>query len=161
LAARRAFGIGATNAQPIQVDRAGRYVVAMPDGWNGSVSEKRLIAVVDDDESVRQGLGGLLRSLGYCTVAFPDAEQLLCSDRRNEISCLIADVQMPGLGGLELHRKLAASDKEPIPTILITAYPSDRIRRLSRDAGVICFLTKPFGEDELVACLRTALADRD
>jgi FixJ family two-component response regulator len=128
---------------------------AMFNGWNGAVSEKRLIAVVDDDESVRQALGGLLRSLGYCALAFPGAEDLLRSDRRDEISCLIADVQMPGLSGLELHHRLAASEKKPIPTILITAYPNERIRRLAREAGVDFFLTKPFSEDELVACLRS------
>jgi FixJ family two-component response regulator len=130
----------------------------MINGRNGAVSEVRLIAVGDDDESVRQGLACLLRSLGYSAIGFSDAEHLLGSDQRDGITCLIADVQMPRVNGLELHQRLAASAKKSIPTILITAYPNERIRRQARDAGVTGFLTKPFSEDELVACLRKALA---
>lgn len=123
------------------------------------MSAKPLIAVVDDDESVRQAIGALIRSLGYAAVAFAAAGELLTSGRRNEISCVIADVQMPVLSGLDLHRQLAASGK-PIPTILITAYFDERIRRDAHDAGVTCYLMKPFREGELVACLRSALASR-
>src|SRR3954463_13989517 len=84
---------------------------------------KLLVAIVDDDESVRQALSALLRSLGYEAIDFASAEQLLRSGRRNEVACVISDVQMPGLSGLELHQRLAAVNKKRIPTILITAYP--------------------------------------
>jgi FixJ family two-component response regulator len=116
-----------------------------------------LIAIVDDDESVRQAVGALVRSLGYRAIVFAGAEQLLTSRRRGEICCVIADIQMPGLSGLELHQQLTASE-EPIPTILITAYPDERMRRRAHTLGVTCYLTKPFKEDDLIKCLSWALA---
>jgi FixJ family two-component response regulator len=122
--------------------------------------QKAVIAIVDDDESVRQAIAALIRSLGYTAIAFAGAEELLTSGRRCEISCVIADMQMPGLSGLDLQKQLAACDK-PIPTILITAYPDERMRLCARKAGVTCFLTKPFAEEDLLACLRTALALRE
>jgi FixJ family two-component response regulator len=117
---------------------------------------KTTIAIVDDDESVREAIGALIRSLGYRAIAFAGAEELLASGGRCEISCVIADMQMPGLSGLSLHRQLAACAKR-IPTILITAYPDERMRRHAQEAGVTCFLTKPFAEEDFLACLRVAL----
>ena len=116
-----------------------------------------VIAIVDDDESVREALTSLIRSLGYAAVAFGCAEDLLKSRRRRSVSCVVADVQMPGMTGFELHNRLVASGK-PIPTILITAFPEERARERALESGVICYLAKPFSEDDLLACIRSTLA---
>jgi FixJ family two-component response regulator len=118
--------------------------------------KKPVIAVVDDDESVREALTSLVRSLGYVAFAFECAEDLLKSKRRRSVTCVIADVQMPGMTGLELHDRLVSSG-EPIPTILITAFPDNRSRDRALQASVICYLAKPFSEDDLLACLRSTL----
>ena len=115
-----------------------------------------VIAIVDDDRSVREALTSLVRSLGYVAIAFECAEDLLRSKRRRRVSCLIADVQMPGMTGPELHNRLVGSG-EPIPTILITAFPDERARERALQAGVICYLAKPFSEDDLLACIRSTL----
>jgi FixJ family two-component response regulator len=115
-----------------------------------------VIAIVDDDQSVREALTSLVRSLGYRALAFECGEDLLKSKRRGSVSCLVADVQMPGMTGLELHQRLSASG-QPIPTILITAYPDDGVRERALAAGVIGYLSKPFEEDDLLACVRSAL----
>jgi FixJ family two-component response regulator len=120
---------------------------------------KTVIAIVDDDRSVREALTSLVRSLGYRTMAFECAEDLLKSRRRRSVSCVIADVQMPGMTGIELHNRLVASG-EPIPTILITAFPDERARERALQAGVIGYLTKPFSEDELLACIGSHLGSR-
>jgi FixJ family two-component response regulator len=117
---------------------------------------KIFIAVVDDDSSVRDALTGLMRSLGYDVIAFESAEDFLKSDRRSNVSCLIADVQMPGMTGLELHDRLVAVG-EPIPTILVTAYPYARARQRALQSGVRCYLPKPFREDELLGCIHSAV----
>ena len=116
---------------------------------------KAVIAIVDDDQSVREALTSLVRSLGYVAMAFECAEDLLKSKRRRSFSCMIADVQMPGMTGIELHNRLVASG-EPIPTILITAFPEERARERALQAGVTCYLTKPFSEDDLLACIRSS-----
>ncbi len=121
--------------------------------------KKIVIAVVDDDEAVREALTGLMKSLGYGAVAFPCAEDFLNFDRSSGVACLIADVQMPGMTGPQLHDRLAASGK-PIPTILITAYPDETVRARALKAGVKCYLTKPFNEDDLLACIRSAVDSR-
>ena len=117
-----------------------------------------IIAIVDDDHSVREALASLVRSLGYAAIAFACAEDLLKSKRRRGVSCLIADVQMPGMTGLELYQQLSAFGNR-VPTILITAYPDDSVRERALTAGVIGYLNKPFKEDDLLACIRSALAD--
>jgi len=117
---------------------------------------KTVIAIVDDDQSVREALTSLVRSLGYVAMAFDCAEDLLKSRRRRRVSCVIADVQMPGLTGFELHNRLVASG-ERILTILITAFPDERSRERALQGGVIGYLTKPFSEDELLACIRSSL----
>jgi FixJ family two-component response regulator len=117
---------------------------------------KAVIAIVDDDHSMREALTSLVRSLGYVAMAFECAEDLLKSTRRRRVSCLIADVQMPGITGLELHNRLITSG-EPIPTILITAFPDGSARERALRAGVICYLGKPFSEDDLLACIRSSL----
>ena len=119
-----------------------------------------VIAIVDDDRSVREALTSLVRSLGYVAVAFECAEDLLKSRRRRNVSCVIADVQMPRMTGLELHNRLVASG-EPIPTILITAFPDERSRERALQAGVIGYLTKPFSEDDLLACIPSTPGRRE
>ena len=119
-----------------------------------------VVAIVDDDRSVREALTSLVRALGYVVVAFECAEDLLKSRRRAGVSCLITDLHMPGMTGLDLHHQLCASGK-PIPTILITAFPDERARERALQAGVICCLAKPFSEDELLACIRSILGRRE
>ncbi len=121
-----------------------------------TLQDKFLIAVVDDDESMREAVKGLLRSLGYDAVDFDRAEDFLNFDRRGRVDCLIADVQMPGLTGPELHARLVASG-QTIRTILITAYPDPVVRTRALRAGVKCYLTKPFRDEDLHACIRSAL----
>ena len=115
-----------------------------------------MISIVDDDESLREALTSLMKSLGYAAVAFACAEDFLKSNRRDRTSCLITDMQMPGMSGLELHDNLVASGK-PIPTILISAYPDERVRSRALQAGILGYLTKPFNEDSLLKHIRSAL----
>ena len=115
-----------------------------------------VISIVDDDESVRQALVSLMRTLGFACKAYPSAEDFLRSGRLHRTACLIADVRMPGMTGLELHRHLVASGNS-IPTILITAHQDEEGRARALQAGVICYLAKPFNEDDLLGCIRAAL----
>jgi FixJ family two-component response regulator len=117
---------------------------------------KPLISVVDDDESMREAIRGLMKSLGYTAEAFASAEEFLTSRKVPRTSCLIADVQMPGMTGPELHRHLLAAGN-PIPTIMITAYPDDRARERALAEGVVCYLSKPFDENDLLACISSSL----
>jgi FixJ family two-component response regulator len=117
---------------------------------------KPVITIVDDDESVREATMSLMRALGFTSEAYPCAEDFLKSDGLQRTSCLIADVRMPGMSGLELYRRLVASGK-PIPTVLITAHSDDGVRARALQAGIICYLTKPFREDDLLGCIRSAL----
>jgi FixJ family two-component response regulator len=118
-----------------------------------------MIAVVDDDDSVREAVAGLVKSMGYGAEAFKSADAFLNWKRRDGTDCLIADVQMPGMTGPELHDRLVASGN-PIPTILITAYPDDATRARTLKAGVKGYLAKPFTEDELLDCLQSVLDGR-
>jgi FixJ family two-component response regulator len=117
---------------------------------------KPLISIVDDDESIREAAIGLMKSLGYTAEAFACAEDFLGSLQVRRTSCLIADVNMPGMSGLDLYRQLLNAGN-PIPTILITAFPDDRVRQRALSAGVICYLSKPFDEGDLLSCLDSAL----
>ena len=117
--------------------------------------KRAVIAVVDDDESVRLAVAGLLKSLGHAVVAFERAEDFLKSDR-GRVGALIADVQMPGMTGPELYSRLVASG-QPIPTILITAYPDQLVRTRALQSGVKCYLAKPFREEDLLDCIQSAL----
>ena len=119
------------------------------------MSIKPSIAVVEDDDSVREATIGLLRSNGFIAKGFPSADEFLNSNRIRITSCLIADVQMPGMSGLALYGSLVASGT-PIPTILITAYPDDAVRARALNAGVTAYLVKPFSENDLLACIDTA-----
>jgi FixJ family two-component response regulator len=117
-------------------------------------ARRPLISIVDDDQSVREATRGLMRSLGYPTEAFATAEDFLQSRRLAQTACLIADINMPGMSGLDLHRHLSASGN-PIPTILITAYPDETARSRALDAGVVCYLSKPFQESDLLSCVNS------
>jgi FixJ family two-component response regulator len=117
---------------------------------------KPLISIVDDDESMREAIKGLMRSLGDRVEAVASAQEFLSSRHGRRASCVIADMQMPGMTGLELHQSLLASG-QPIPTILITAYPDNGVRQRALAAGVIGYLSKPFEQDDLLACIRAAL----
>ena len=120
------------------------------------MSQRSVIAVVDDDESVREAVAGLLKSFGYRAVPFERAEDFLNFSDLNNTACLIADVQMPGMTGLELQSRLVASGKS-IPTILITAYPEQTVRARALQNGVRCYLAKPFRDEELLSCIRSAI----
>src|SRR6516162_5622843 len=104
-----------------------------------------MITIVDDDDFVRESLRDLVESLGYAVSTFESAERFLESGRLAEASCLISDVQMPGLSGLDLQSRLLA-DGHRIPFIFITAFPEERFRIRARDAGAVGFLKKPFEE---------------
>jgi len=116
---------------------------------------KPSIAIVEDDESVREATTGLLRSLGFIAKGFASADEFLKSNRLRITSCLIADVQMPGMSGLALFGHLKAAGN-PIPTVLITAYPDEDIRARALSAGVTEYLVKPFGEKELLDSIDAA-----
>ena len=120
------------------------------------MSNKTLISIVDDDESVREATRGLMSALGFAAEAFASGDDFLKSDHVHGTSCLIVDMQMPGMTGLELHARLVASGWA-IPTILITAYPDNRGRARALGAGITCYLIKPFSEDALLDCIRLAL----
>jgi FixJ family two-component response regulator len=115
-----------------------------------------VFSIVDDDRSVSEGLMDLLSSMGFAAESFERADEFLRSGRVDNTSCLIADVQMPGMTGIELHDCLVKSGKA-IPTILITAFPKEADRIRVARTGVSCYLSKPFGEHDLLACIRSAL----
>jgi FixJ family two-component response regulator len=111
-----------------------------------------LVSVVEDDQFFRESMRRLMRSLGYAVEAFPSAADFLASPRLVETACLIADVHMPGMTGLELHRRLIDMG-HAIPTILVTAYPDNDIRARALNDGVVCYLRKPVDEEHLMRCL--------
>jgi FixJ family two-component response regulator len=115
-----------------------------------------LISVVEDDRYFRESMRRLMRSLGYSVEAFPSAADFLASPRLIETTCLIADVHMPAMTGIELYRHLIEAGYA-IPTILVTAYPDDVDRARALNDGVVCYLRKPVDEQHLIRCLRAAL----
>jgi FixJ family two-component response regulator len=119
--------------------------------------EGPLIAVVDDDRSVRNAMQDLLNAAGYSSSTFSNAASFLDSAVRADVACLVADMRMPGMTGLELHEHLASSGNG-IPTVIITAHPEELTRERAREAGITCSLNKPFAPDELLECVRKALA---
>jgi len=122
--------------------------------------KKPVISIVDDDTSVREGTVDLIQSSGFGVEAFQGADDFLNSKHLGRTSCLIADVRMPGMTGLELHERLIQTGI-PIPTILLTAYPNEKDRERALRSGVICYLAKPYKEEDLLGCIRSALAASD
>lgn len=110
--------------------------------------KKLLVSVVDDDRFFRESMRRLMRSLGYTVEAFSSAADFLASPRLPETACLIADIHMPAMTGLELYRHLADAGRA-IPTILVTAYPNDADRARALNDGVVCYLRKLVDEDDL------------
>ena len=115
-----------------------------------------MVSVVEDDPFFRGSMGRLMRSLGYSVELFSSAADFLASPRRVETSCLICDVQMPAMSGIDLHRSLIDAGCA-IPTILVTAYPNDIDRARALNDGVVCYLGKPIDETLLIRCMRRAL----
>jgi FixJ family two-component response regulator len=120
-------------------------------------AEGVVISIVDDDASFRRATARLVRSLGHSVAAFGSAEEFLKSDRIRDTACLISDIQMPGMSGLELQNQLLAQGVR-LPVIFITAYPESRAREQALAGGALGFLDKPFNEDKLIACLDRALS---
>ncbi|UGY20212.1 response regulator [Bradyrhizobium septentrionale] len=117
-----------------------------------------LISVVDDDASVRAATENLMKSRGYIVQTFASAEDFLRSPRLNETSCVISDLQMPVMSGLDLLAEMRARG-HGVPFIFITAFPNDRVRASALDAGAIGFLAKPFAGHTLIECLDAALQE--
>ena len=116
-----------------------------------------MIAIVDDDESLRRATMSFIRSLGYAVLQFAFAEAFLNSDRLHHADCVISDLQMPGMKGIELQNKLIVQGHH-LPIIFISAFSEMRARAQALAAGAIGFLAKPFSDEELIACLNKALA---
>lgn len=115
-----------------------------------------LITIVDDDDSLRKSLDNLLRSVGFRTQGFSSAEAFLSSQQINDTACLILDVRMPGMSGLELQRQLGAGNWH-IPLIFVTAHTDDAARAQALAAGAVDFLYKPFREEDLLNAIDAAL----
>ena len=115
-----------------------------------------LVAIVDDDDSVRSALHGMLKAVGLPALAFGSAEEFLKSGRQHQTACLIADIRMPGISGLELQAKLNAEHCR-IPTIFITAHGDAQMRMQALRAGAVEFLAKPFDDEALLQNVRAAL----
>jgi FixJ family two-component response regulator len=120
------------------------------------MANRKLISIVDDDQPYRESMRKLMTLLGYTVEAFPSAADFLASRHLPETACLVADVNMPGMTGVELHRHLVAAG-HAIPTILVTAYPDEVVRDQALKDGVVCYLSKPVDDDYLERCLRSAL----
>ena len=115
-----------------------------------------LISIVEDDESVREATEAFMKTLGFKVRAFPSAVEFLASSEIEETSCMIADINMPEMTGVELYGQLTRRGFD-IPTILITAYPDNAVRARALADGVIGYLSKPFDEDALLVCVRAAV----
>lgn len=120
-------------------------------------TQRSLISVVDDDQSFRDSMRRLLKSLGYSVAAFPSAAEFLASPNLDATACLVSDIQMPAMTGIELFRHLLETGRR-IPTILVTAYPDVHVEERMLALGVECYLPKPLEESILIRCLRSAFA---
>lgn len=116
----------------------------------------RLVAIVDDDDSMRSALLGMLRVVGLPARAFSSAEEFLESGQQNAVACLIADIRMPGMSGLELQAKLNA-DRCRVPIIFLTAHGDEKMRMQALRAGAVEFMAKPFDDEALLESVRVAL----
>ena len=114
------------------------------------------ISIVDDDPWAREGIKDLVASLGYRTLTFASAEEFLESGCVERTACVISDLQMPGLSGIQLQDRLIA-DGHHMPIIFITAYPEESVRTRAMTAGAVCFMSKPYSEENLIGCIEKAL----
>jgi FixJ family two-component response regulator len=135
----------------IALSRAERYVGSM-----ATLRKTKLVAIVDDDELMRSALQGMLKSVGLPSQAFESAEEFLNSGQHQQTACLIVDIRMPGMSGLELQAKLNAEHCR-IPTIFITAHGDTKMRMQALRAGAVEFLAKPFDDEFLLDSVRAAL----
>jgi FixJ family two-component response regulator len=122
----------------------------------GDQIQSKFIAVVDDDDSVRTAIQGLLKSVGLSARAYASGEEFLDSGLQHQSACLIADIRMPGMSGLELQARLNA-ERCLIPTIFITAHGDQEMRLQAMRAGAVEFLSKPFDDELLIDSVRAAL----
>ena len=128
----------------------------------GTNSAGRLISIVDDDPSVREGLISLMRSAGFATQAFASAEEFLSLAHRDDVACLILDVRLPGISGLELQSQLtAAVSSHRIPVVFMTARDDEATRRLALKAGAVDFLRKPVRRGALLSAVDLALQQKN
>jgi FixJ family two-component response regulator len=128
-------------------------------GYRASMAverNKKMVAIVDDDELMRSALQGMMKSVGLPSRAFASAEEFLKSGHQRETACLIADIRMPGISGLELQARLNAENCK-IPTIFITAHGDTKMRMQAIRAGAVEFLAKPFDDEALLESVRAAL----
>ena len=126
------------------------------------MKQKKILAVigiVDDDESVRDSISSLLRSAGYKTESFESAEAYLNSDRASEPNCLLLDVRMPGLSGLQLQSELN-HQKVSIPVIFVTAHPDEQVRERALSEGAVAVLGKPFNDEVLLGAIDSAVGSK-
>ena len=123
----------------------------------GSIAERSLVSVVDDDESVREALWGLVRSVGFAVSTFASAEEFVNSNQLGNADCLILDVCMPGMSGIELQRQLVAGHSA-VPVIFITAHEDEGLRAQALRGGAEAFLIKPFSEEALLNAIHSALS---
>jgi FixJ family two-component response regulator len=121
-----------------------------------SVPDVPLISIVDDDDALRNSLDDLIRSIGFRTQGFPSAEAFLSSNQARDTACLILDVRMPGMNGLDLQRQIIAASWR-IPIIFITSHSDDVARERALKVGAVAFLYKPFREEELLNAIDAAL----
>jgi FixJ family two-component response regulator len=124
------------------------------------MSKRSAIAIVEDDQFFRESMRRLMRSLSFDVAAFASAADFLASPHLVEIDCLIADIHMPAMSGIELYKSLIAAGYR-IPTILVTAFPNEGDRTHALNDGVLCYLAKPVDEQHLLRCLRAALRSRE
>jgi FixJ family two-component response regulator len=123
---------------------------------DAAMLNRTLISIVDDDQPFRESMRKLVMLLGYTVEEFPSAADFLASRFLPETGCLVADIHMPGITGLELHARLIKLGYA-IPTILVTAYPDEVVRDRALKDGVVCYLGKPLDDEDLERCLRLAL----
>jgi FixJ family two-component response regulator len=123
-----------------------------------NANETRLVSIVDDDESLRRSVKNLLTSVGFQVETFASAEAFLESAHRADTRCVVLDLRMPGMSGLDLLMHLAATGS-PIPVVILTAHSDDEARRRMLQAGAVAFLGKPFHGEALLGAVRRALAE--